>query len=98
MESTFRFQAALDPGTYRTRAGLANANDLSASRITQMLNLLRLPAEALRALRYAQRRTGHRLNERRPRPFVQLHPARIDLRTLPAGLGHLPESAQANSQ
>ena len=66
IETALRLQAMLDSGAYRTRAELAAAVGLSPARISQVLNLLKLPADVQQRLRTDPALTYRRVGDAQP--------------------------------
>jgi len=72
IELAFEFQRLLDEGEVNNRAEIAARYGISRARVTQLLNLLRLPQSVLSLLLELGRKAGARFTERQLRPILRL--------------------------
>jgi len=79
--TALKLQALLDTGVYKTRSELAAALGLSRARVTQLLNLLRLPRDMVdRLVALAEAPSpGVTITERQLRGLVQRGARKEDL-------------------
>ena len=68
----FEFQRLLDEGVVNTRAEIADRHGISRARVTQLLNLLKLPESVLGVLLESCREDRVHCTERQLRPILRL--------------------------
>jgi hypothetical protein len=72
IERALEFQRLLDDRVVNNRAGIAERHGISRARVTQVLNLLKLPQSVLGLLLQSGREDGSHCTERQLRPILRL--------------------------
>ena len=72
IERAFEFRRLLDGGAVNSQAELAERYGISRARVTQLLNLLKLPAAVLSLLLESGREAGSHCTEVQLRPILRL--------------------------